>query len=473
MQKRGRFFTVLVLLAACGSEEGLESTSPSVQAVAETPDQAPDEFAPAPKALTAAPSDHASKPATTAVDGDAWRTRLESTLVQDRPPPKDNAFLARAAEDRQRLDEILDRDLRADRARVRTLQRRLSLQPKDAALRFQLAEFYYLNDLPNLAELELLNLLELEPENFIAHKYLADIYLQSGSQGRSIYHARRAHHGNPDDASVLYLWGWTLRDGGDIERARDVAQVGLEIDPNNANVLSLMALLAMDAGDDPAAEAFARRAVQNEPDHIRAHSLLGLALSNLGRDYEAEAELLTHRRLQILNSAKLLHVKPPLGEAERAAALAAYHMHVGNLDYAYNELERSFALEPGNPAALTMKARLLVLKGDEKTAIAVLEQALIDFPGDHRVERALGSVLATCKDEALRDYDRAATLASGLLPRGGSKDFEVMYTLGVAEAALGYSFQARQHLRAALKLEPGNPMAAAALAELDPKGVDE
>ena len=48
-----------------------------------------------------------------------------------------------------------------------------------------------------------------------------------------------------------------------------------------------------------------------------------------------------------------------------------------------------------------------------------------------------------------------------------------MYTLGVAEAALGYSFQARQHLRAALKLEPGNPMAAAALAELDPKGVDE
>lgn len=473
MQKRGRIFTVLVLLAACGSEEGQEVAPPAAQIAEQSvPNAGPNADAPqvVPATITDAP---AKIDAPAKADSDAWRTAFASSMVPDVPPPTDDSFLARAAEDRQRLDEILDSDLRAERSRVRTLQRRLSLQPNDATLRFQLAEFYYLNDLPNLAELELLNLLELDPEHFVAHKYLADIYLQSGSQGRAIYHARRAHHGNPDDASVMYLWGWTLRDGGDIERAGEVAKTGLEINPNDANVLSLMALLSMDAGDDLAAEAYARRAVNVDPDHIRAHSLLGLALSNLDREDEAEAELLTHRRLQILNSAKLLHVDPPLGEAERAAALSAYHMHVGNLDYAYSELDRSFALEPGNPSALTMKARLLFLKGDERAAIQLLEDALLDHPGDHRIERALASELATSKDEKLRDYDRAAILASGLLSRGGSKDFEVMYTLGLAEAALGYSFQARQHLRTALKIEPGNPLVEAALAELDRVDVEE
>lgn len=455
MQIRGEILIWLFLLGACGGEA-----------------EPPVAIQPAPKAPSepqaAAPAVEPPAQAPPAAD-DAWLTWQRSEIVAELPPPEDAGFLERAAEDRQRLEEILDKDLRSQRARVRTLQRRLSLKPNNPELRFQLAEFYYQSGLPNLAELELLNFLELQPQDPVAHKYLADIYLQSGSQGRAIYHARRAHHGNPDDASVLYLWGWTLRDGGDPAASLAVTEAGLAVDPQDADLLTLRALLAVDLGDDRAAEAFARRAVEANPDHLRAHSQLGLALSALGRYDEAEAELATHRRLQILHSAKLLYANPPLSESERAAALCAYHMHVGNLDHAYEELARSLALEPDNPSGLTMRARLLVKEGDEAQALSVLEDALAKHPGDHRVERALASVLATASDPALRDHERAMELASGLLGRGGSKDFEVLYTLGVSAAALGYESQARTHLRAALKIEAGNPNAEAALAALDAK----
>lgn len=457
MQKRLEIFTWVMLLVAlpgaagCGAEveQPVAAKGPPEPAAPDTPSEASVSVT---EASVAAPT---------------WQTQWVSAIVAELPPPDDNSFLARAAEDRQRLDQILETDLPIERARVRTLQRRLSLRPNDADVRFELAQFYYLNDLPNLAELELLNLLDLEPEHPVAHKYLADIYLQSGTQGRAIFHARRAHHANPTDAKVLYLWGWTLRDGGDVELAREVADAGLALDPADADLLSLRALVAMDDLDDAAAEAFARRATEADPDHLRAHSLLGLALSSLGHDDEAEAELALHRRLQLLNSAKLLHVDPPLPDWERAAALAAYHMHVGNKEHAEEELARSFELEPNNPAGLTMKARLLVKAGDEAAALGVLDEALAQHPGDRRIERALANLLATAANQALRDPERAVKLATGLLDKGGAADFEVRYSLGVALAALGNEVAARMHLRAALEIEAGNLAAEAALAALE------
>lgn len=394
---------------------------------------------------------------------DLWRTKWRSDIIDELPPPDDDAFLERAALDRQRLTEILEEDLATERFRVRSLQRRLSLVPDDAELRFELAEFYFVQDLPNLAELELLNVLELEPEHPVAHQYLADIYLQAGNQGRSIYHARRAHAAEPRDPANLYLWAWTLRDGGDPETSLAVAEAGLALAPNDAELLAVRALLAMDAGDDAAAEGFARRAVEAEPDHVRAHSLLGLALSNLGRDAEAEAELQIHRRLQLLRTAGMLGVDPPIPEWRRAAALVTYHMHVGNLAEAHAELARSFELKPDNPAALTMRARLDFKAGDEASAIAGLEAALERHPGDPQLERALASMLIVTADRELRDAERAAQLAGGLLGRGGAGDFEVLYTLGLAEAELGLDVMARMHLRQALEIDATNKDVRAAL----------
>jgi len=386
--------------------------------------------------------------------------------VPELPPPPVASLAERAASDRGRLKEILDHDMRADRTRIRNLQRRLSLSPGDVALRFELGEFYYQKELPNLAEVELLTLLEVDEHMGMAHKLLSDIYRQAGEQGRAAWHARRAHRDVPEDSTVMFLWGWTVRDGGDIATATAIAEAGLAINPDDARVLVLLAMLRADEGQYEETVEFAQRGLAIDPDHLRGHAVLGQALSALGREEEGEREMQIHRRLLLLNSAKLLHRYPLLSESERAAALAHYHQLVGRMDLAREELARSFGLEPDNPAAHVIAARIAVSEGDEVGAKATLEAVLARLPDEPRATRALANLLAISKDPALRDPERAIQLAGSLLARGGAGDFEVLFTLGVSEAELGYDLAARRDLKAALEIEPTNPFALAALAEL-------
>lgn len=401
-------------------------------------------------------------------DMPSWRSVFISEQIAEVGPPAVDELDESAVEaNRARLDEILTKDLASDRAWVKNLQRRLSLRPHDAELRFQLGEFYYQKELPNLAELEFLTLLADDEHFGMAHKLLADIYRQAGNHGRAIWHARRAHRDIPEDSTVMFLWGWTLRDGGDLETATAVAEAGLEINPDDPRVLVLLAMLRADDERYLESIELARRGVTIDPDHLRGHSVLAQSLSALGREEEAAQELELHRRLLLLNSAKLLHRDPPLSESERAAALAHYHQLVGRMDLAREELARSFELAPDNPAARVIEARMAVHEGDEAGAKALLEEVLVKHPGDPRATRALANLLATAKDEGLRDYERAMNMAGSLLGQGGENDFEINYTLGVAEAALGHDLAARRHLKAALRVESTNPFALGALRALD------
>ena len=93
-------------------------------------------------------------------------------------------------------------------------------------------------------------------------------------------------------------------------------------------------------------------------------------------------------------------------------------------------------------------------------------------PASHLTDVTAAGWEPTTLEEAMdllerRDEQRALDLAGSLLSRGGEGDFEVHYTLGLASSRLGYEAQARLHLRAALDVEPTNPFALAAFAELE------
>jgi tetratricopeptide (TPR) repeat protein len=445
----------LVVLGSCGGGESPPDPKPSVAV-------------PAP---TAVPTGVREGEVTVPAAKLDWHSIFPSEMVaEEGPPPLDHLDAAALEANRERLDEILKTDLQSDRAWVKTLQRRLSLRPDDVELRFKLAEFYYQKELPNLAELGFLTLLAKDDHFGMAHKLLADIYRQAGNHGRAIWHARRAHRDIPADSTVMFLWGWTLRDAGDIEAAVPIAEAGLEINPDDARVLVLLAMLRADDEDYEAAVELARKGIAIDPDHLRGHSVLGQSLAALGRDDEAAKEMQLHRRLLLLNSAKLLHIDPPLSEPERAAALAHYHQLVGRMDLAREELAYSFELEPDNPAARVIESRIAVQEGDELHAKELLEAVLVKHPGEARATRALANLLATATDESMRDYERAMNMAGGLLGRGGANDFEINYTLGLAEAALGYERAARRHLKVALSIETTNHFVLEALAALEVPG---
>ena len=450
----------LVLLAACGGavEPGEESGSGQPTAA---------EAGIYPDLEQASSPDGVAVQAGPEADADSWSTLFRSEWIEEVPPPPVADLSERSADDRARLDQILADDLPEQRAWVKTLRSRISLAPDDVGLRLELGDFYYQHELPNLAEIQFLTLLELDDHQGVAHKLLADTYRQAGDQGRATWHARRAHRELPTDATVMFLWGWTLRDGGDIEVATAVAERGLELNPSDDRVLVLLAMLRADDGRYEDAVELARKGIEANPDHLRGHSVLGQALIALGHEAEGEQQMVLHRRLLLLNSAKLLHRDPPLPDWERAAALAHYHHLVGRLDLAREELVRSDELLPNNPAARVIAARIAVTEGDEDQAFELLEGILAETPDELRATRALANLLVLAKDDERRDYPRALELASGLLGRGGDGDFEVLFTLGVAEAKLGYEIQARRHLKAALRVEPTNPFALDALSSLD------
>lgn len=401
-----------------------------------------------------------------------WRSIYQSELIEALGSPEIASLEERSVKDRERLSAILDSDLKSQRRSVRNMQARLGLRPKDADLRFKLGEFYYRSSLPHLAEIELLTLLSLEqgtvPQDVLgtAHKYLTDIYLQSGAQGRAIYHARRAHRDLPGDAAVMFIWAWTLRDGADIETAVAVAEAGVAIDGKNASVLVMLARLRMDEERHGEAVELGRRAAAVNPDHLRVHLVLGQALSAMDKEYEAEAEMEIHRRLLLLNTAKLLDRRPPLEEYERAAALVAYHLHVGHTEQAHAELARSFQLVPNNGPARVMEARLRVAEGAEAEGKRLLEMLLDEQPDQIMARRALISILADAKDPNLRDARAAIEMGTLLLGNGGERDFDVLFSLGLAEASLGLNLAAKRHFVSALGIEPTNSRAKAELEKL-------
>lgn len=396
-----------------------------------------------------------------------WKLVFPSELVQEVAPPKVGELVERAAKDKARLADLLQGDLRREAYRIQNMRERLSLDPGNSVLRFELGDYYYRHELPHLAELELLTALESNGKIGGAHKILADIYRQAGEHGRAIFHGRRAHRDLPMDSTVLFLWGWSVRDSGDIDAAIPIAEYGIEINPMDARVLALLALLRADDERFEDSRDLAKRAIAVDPDHLRAHLILGKAEIALGDEEAGEAEMVLHRRLLLLNSAKLLHRDPPLADWERAAALAHYHQLVGRFDLAAEEITRSHQLLPNNPAARVIESRIHVAQGDEVEAFVLLEGVVAELPENAQGIRALAELLVTCSDETKRDYKRAHPMALGLMDRGGSKDFDVLYTLGVSEAHLGLEREARIHLKAAMALEPTNENVINVLAQLD------
>ena len=396
-----------------------------------------------------------------------WQSIFPSELVEEQAPPSVESLAVRSEEDRERLVILLKGDLKREAFRIQNLRERLSLDPKSSTLHFELGDYYYRHELPNLAEVELLSALESNGKLGEAHKLLADIYRQAGDHSRAVFHARRAYRDLPQDSTVLFLWGWSVRDSGDIEAAIPIAERCVELNPRDARGLALVALLRADEDRFEESRDFAQRAIDVDPDHLRAHLVLGTAKIALGDEVGGEAEFVLHRRLLLLKSAKLLHRNPPLLDWERAAALAHYHQLVGRFDLAAEEIARSFELLPSNPAARVIEARIRVAQGDEVTALVMLESVVNDLPENTQGVRALAELLVSCKDVTKRDYKRAYPMALSLMDKGGSKDFDVLFTLGTSEAHLGLERESKKHLKAALALEPTNENVLSLLAKID------
>lgn len=143
------------------------------------------------------------------------------------------------------------------------------------------------------------------------------------------------------------------------------------------------------------------------------------------------------------------HQTAPL-DAGISYDLGVVNIEMGHLAQAEGDLQEALALEPESPRVLTALGRIAVLRGDSSEAVALLRRAIAADASSGEAHAELGRALMTRR--ALPDAIRELELARQL----GVHTAETLLALGMAYHATGRRNQAREALREALAINPGD-----------------
>lgn len=236
-----------------------------------------------------------------------------------------------------------------------------------------------------------------------------------GQMDKAAEHFQKAQEAAPQDFMAYYNLGYAWLAQGKPNRARQQLEKALELNPDHADTLFQLGRLSQSEGRAArAAELFARAAAQ-EDCRPAVHRALGEALAADGRAAQAE-------------EAFKKAVKANPSEPAALAGLAGLYLDRGaNLEIALDLARRAHRIMP-----------------DSVRYARVVARALID----------------------LGRPEQAAELLAGVAAANPEDPF-LLVQLAQAEKAMSQTDEARDHLLAALRLEPNLESARSALAELE------
>jgi protein O-mannosyl-transferase len=191
--------------------------------------------------------------------------------------------------------------------------------------------------------------------------------------------------------------GSALFDAGNLAEAGQHFQAALKLRPNYPNAHFNAGILLLLQGRPDEAEAHFRAAIQNLPNYGRAHRFLGRLLVSQKRYEEAE----THLRIALqfdpgdtearsdLGTSLALQGKNDEAQSEFKAVLQqtpnspVAHQNLGNLfatkgnsEAALSEYSQAIALDPTNTIVRESLASLLLKESKSNDAVRILEQGL-------------------------------------------------------------------------------------------------
>lgn len=271
--------------------------------------------------------------------------------------------------------------------------------------------------------------LELDPDNRDAHRWLGVAYSDLGAVREALAHLRRA----------------------------------AELDENDPGPHRLMGRLCENYWQPKlAAESYleALRRAPNHPDNDQTRFSLAKVYYR-SRDYALALEQLSH-----------------LAPSAEALALAADCQHgLGIDDQADALLDEALRLDPKLPRALALRGQLMLARGDIQAAAETLERASREAPNDrlilHHLAMTWQRAGQTEKAERLRKaVKRLQQLDAqyedlSLKAIDDPRDAQARYQLGLIAVELGAPALARNWFQAVVHLEPGNARAQVALQALE------
>jgi len=279
--------------------------------------------------------------------------------------------------------------------------------------------------------------LAANPEATKIHYPLAMAYRALGNIELARQHLEQRGEGEPrlvdplvDDLSsylsglrTLYYSAMEAMRHGRFDVAVETFTEALKQEPGNSNARVTLARALYLKGDAAGAKAELQAALAYSPEDDLALFLLGVLREEEG-DQTGALEL--YRRT--------LKIDPQHGGAHHFLANAL--MRSGDYSQAARHYAAALAAEPKDQPARLMEGVALIMEGS-RPAVARerLEAALADKPEDPMLSLALARLLATSKDDAVRDGERALLLAQGLFDQAST--LENAETLAMAYAESG------------------------------------
>jgi tetratricopeptide (TPR) repeat protein len=252
---------------------------------------------------------------------------------------------------------------------------------------------------------------------------------------------------------------WDLSKAGKYGEAIDAWKKALELSPENDRANSNLGLLLVSNGRFDEAVPYLEKTLAANPDYPDGHSNLGVALAGAGKVDRAISEF--EKALEIDPSSAEAHnnlgrsliatgkfeqavphlrtaaeLKPDAAEIHNSLAIAL--VKTGHVDEAIPHFERAVEIDPSFVEAhFNLGDALYYLQGKAREALEHWQAVLRAEPNHVPVLDSVAWVLATSRDDSLRNGTRAVELAERAVRVSGGKSPSLFDTLAAAYAETG------------------------------------
>ena len=281
----------------------------------------------------------------------------------------------------------------------------ISQRPGVAQAQYNMARIFmkqedYTSAIPYLQEV-----IKLKPDDFHARKDLADAFELEGKHQEAVNLYLQALQLKPNHAQAHYNLGMALKSQDKIDQAI----------------------------------SHFRQALQSEPNYVKAHNNLGSALAEQGKLDEA-----------ITHFTEALRIKPDFANAHKNMGITL--LQQGELDEAIIHFSEAVQLDPNSAEVHYILARALTGDGKTSEAIIHLKETLRLKPDWVSPMNGLAWLLATHKEDKIRDPTEAVRLAEKACQLTNYEDPALVDTLAAAYASDGNFSDAIATAEKALKL---------------------
>ena len=294
------------------------------------------------------------------------------------------------------------------------------------------------------ARLQLIRLVEDNPNSVGGRHKLGEFYLQDGVYAKALEQFRAVLEVRPDFVPSRLGVAHALARSGRIADARGAFERVIADHPSSASAHSGLAAYLAQMGELELAAASFRRAIELEPANRPARIGYGRVLHHLG-DHETALAML----MPLADEAQ-----EPLDELSveavgyRGLALVMLRRH----DEARDPLRRAVSAEPKRADFRRGLAMALIGCGRDQEAVKVLQQGVSASPNNPQLAIMLARLLVTSSNDQVRHGGQALVLMQRWAAATRRSNVAVLDVLACACAEVGRFDQAVATAREAIRL---------------------